>query len=264
MSRFRKAKAMASPMGGITEKGVSMSDEDEKADVAGSAADNPETAVQSVAAASEPEPDVDPSDGAESDGPADDVDESGANSQIESITPGKAGRRVSVSLRALVGAVIVLALIAGLGVMSWLYIGARADLKEDARQAADNGRAEQIALDYAVGAAKINYEDLNTWSTGLVKGATPDLKEKLSTAEKSMEQILIPLQWNSTALPLAAKVRSNVNGVYVVDAFVGVDTKTIQSPDGLQSTATYRITIDTGQDWQISEVGGIGSVVGQK
>jgi hypothetical protein len=79
-----------------------------------------------------------------------------------------------------------------------------------------------------------------------------------------MEQILAPLQWNSTAVPLVAKVRSRTNGIYVVDTFVGVETKTVQAPDGLQSTATYSITIDGSHDWQISEVGGIGSVVGKK
>jgi Mce-associated membrane protein len=45
---------------------------------------------------------------------------------------------------------------------------------------------------------------------------------------------------------------------------VGVQTKTVQAPDGLQSTATYSITVDSNHDWQISEVGGIGAVVGQK
>ena len=79
-----------------------------------------------------------------------------------------------------------------------------------------------------------------------------------------MEQILVPLQWKSTAVPLVAKVRSSANGIYVVDTFVGVETKTVQAPDGLQSTATYSITIDSQHDWQISDVGGIGAVVGQK
>jgi Mce-associated membrane protein len=59
-------------------------------------------------------------------------------------------------------------------------------------------------------------------------------------------------------------VRSNANGIYVVDTFVGVTTKTVQAPDGLASTATYSVTIDGNHDWQISEVGGVGSVIGQK
>ncbi|GAB5023413.1 hypothetical protein JHV675_53370 [Mycobacterium avium subsp. hominissuis] len=148
--------------------------------------------------------------------------------------------------------------------MTWLYLGEKAELDRQARQAADNSHAERVALDYAVDAAKIDTKNLDAWKKNLVKGTTPELREKLNSAAASMEQILAPLQWNSTAIPLAAKVRSNTNGIYIVDTFVGVETKTVQAPEGLQSTATYSITIDSNHDWQISEVGGIGAVVGQK
>ena len=79
-----------------------------------------------------------------------------------------------------------------------------------------------------------------------------------------MEQILVPLQWNSTAHPLVAKVRSDTGGVYVVDCFVSVLTKTVQAPEPLQSTATYSITIDSSKNWQITDVGGVGAVVEHK
>lgn len=172
--------------------------------------------------------------------------------------------RVSVSVRILVVATLIAGLAASVGVLAWLYIGAKARVDEQARQAANNSHAERIALDYAVGAAKINVQELDTWKKHLGNGTTPELKEKLSSAANSMDQLLVPLQWNSTATPLAAKARSNTNGIYIVDTFVGVETKTIQAPDGLQSTATYSITIDSNHDWQISDVGGIGAIVGQK
>ena len=76
-----------------------------------------------------------------------------------------------------------------------------------------------------------------------------------------MEQILVPLQWNSTSKPLAAKVHSSSGRVYVVDSFVSVLTKTAQSAEPLQSTATYSVTIDSSKDWQITDVGGIGAAV---
>jgi hypothetical protein len=79
-----------------------------------------------------------------------------------------------------------------------------------------------------------------------------------------MEQVLVPLQWSSSARPLVAKVRSTTGGVYVVDSFVSVDTKTIQSPDPLQSTATYSTTIDSNNNWLITDVGGIGSALEPK
>ena len=132
------------------------------------------------------------------------------------------------------------------------------------RQAANSSHAEQIALDYAVNAAVMDYKDLGPWKQNLVKGTTPELNDKLTKAATAMEQILLPLQWSSTAKPLAAKVRSDDNGVYVVDAFVGVMTKTVQAADTLQSTATYSITIDSNNAWKISDVGGIGSVVADK
>jgi hypothetical protein len=172
--------------------------------------------------------------------------------------------RVSVSVRTLAVGTLVAVLLASVGIMAWLYLGARARLDGQARQAANASHAEKVALDYAVGAARVDFKNLDAWKKNLVNGTTPELKEKLDSAGTSMEQILVPMQWNSTATPLVAKVRSNTNGIYVVDAFVGVLTKTMQAPDGLQSTATYSITIDSNHDWQISDVGGIGTVVGQK
>ena len=186
------------------------------------------------------------------------------DAQTKSTSSAQARRRVSVSVRTLLFTALVVALLGAIGTSTWLYLGEKTRRDDETRQASNNAHAERIALDYAVDAAKINFQDLNTWSAHLVKGTTPELKEKLNSAAKSMEQILEPLQWNSTAVPLAAKVRSNANGIYVVDTFVGVETKTVQAPDGLQSTATYSITIDSTHDWQISDVGGIGSVVGRK
>lgn len=171
-------------------------------------------------------------------------------------------RRVSVSVRALLLAALVTSLAAAVVVMAWLYLGARNQVNADARQAADNSHAEQIALHYAVDAAVMDFQKMDVWKKNLVQGTTPQLTDKLTKAATAMEQILAPLQWTSTAKPLAAKVRSNANGVYVVDAFVSVMTKTVQAPDSLQSTATYAVTIDRNQNWQISDVGGIAAVVG--
>jgi hypothetical protein len=42
------------------------------------------------------------------------------------------------------------------------------------------------------------------------------------------------------------------------------DQNDTQAPDNFQSTATYSITVDSTNGWQISDVGGIGAVVGAK
>jgi hypothetical protein len=172
-------------------------------------------------------------------------------------------RRVSLSVRTLTATAFV-ALVAAVAVMTWLYFGERGKVEAQLRQADNEQHAEQIALDYAVNAATMNFQDLNTWKGKLVNGTTPGLHDQLTKAATSMEQLLVPLEWNSTSQPLVAKVRSETNGIYVVDTFVSVLTKTTQAPDSLQSTATYSITIDSKNNWQISDVGGIGAVVGAK
>jgi Mce-associated membrane protein len=172
--------------------------------------------------------------------------------------------QVSISLRSFLKAAVIVALVGAVGVLAWLYVGAQRKLDEQTRRSENNAHAEKVALDYAVNAAAMNFQDLNAWKVKLIAGTSPELKEKLTQAAASMEQILVPLEWSSTARPLAAKVRSVTGGAYVVDSFVGVLTKTVQSPDPLQSTATYSVTIDSAKNWQITDVGGIGSVVEPK
>jgi hypothetical protein len=169
------------------------------------------------------------------------------------------GRRLSISVKSLVVAVLIAAVAAAAGVMGWLYLDTRQQFDNLTRQDGDNGHAEQVALDYAVNAAVMDYKDLGPWKQKLVQGTTPELGDKLTKAANAMEQIVLPLQWTSTAKPLAAKVRSHINGVYIVDAFVSVMTKTVQAPDNLQSTATYSVTIDSNNSWHITDVGGIGA-----
>jgi Mce-associated membrane protein len=170
-------------------------------------------------------------------------------------------RQVSISLRSLAVTVITVGLIAAVSVMTWLYLGAKHELAEQATKLGNTSHAEQVALDYAVNAAVMSYKDLGPWKQNIVKGTTPELADKLTKAAGAMEQIVMPLQWSSTAKPLAAKLRSENKGVYIVDAFVSVMTKTVQSPDELQSTATYAVTVDSNNAWKISDVGGIAAVV---
>ncbi|SPX87989.1 Uncharacterised protein [Mycobacteroides abscessus] len=172
-------------------------------------------------------------------------------------------RRVSLSVKTLLVSATIVLLAVGLAVTTWLYFGERATLQAGARATANRQKAEQTAMDYAVNAAAMNFQDLNSWKTQLVKGTTPELSSKLSKAATSMEQLLVPLQWTSTAKPLTAKVRSEGDGAYVIDTFVSVLTKTTQAPDNLQSTATYSITLDA-SSWLITDVGGIGAVAAGK
>lgn len=174
----------------------------------------------------------------------------------------KTYRRVSISLRTLLVTAAIVIVVVGFGVLTWLYVGVKQEFADQARQSADRARAEQIALDYATNAAAMNFKDIDAWKAKLVAGTSQELATRLSGAADQMEQILVPLQWVSTAQPLAAKVRSHTGSAYTVDAFVSVLTKTAQGPDPLQSTATYSVTIDADQDWKITDVGGIGAAMG--
>lgn len=171
------------------------------------------------------------------------------------------GRQLSISVRSLVLTVVIIVLVAGYATLTWLYVGAQRRLDAQSRDSANAAHAEQIALEYATNAAAMNFKDMNGWKAKLVAGTTQKLKDRLSEAAGQMEQILVPLQWDSTARPLAAKVRSRNGGSYTVDAFVSVLTKTVQGPDPLQSTATYSVTVDSNQNWQITDVGGIDAAV---
>lgn len=175
-----------------------------------------------------------------------------------------APKSVSVSLRVLVAGVAIAVLAVAVAALSWLYLDARSQIKAQATRSDNAAHAEKIALDYAVNAATMDFKDLRGWHVRLVAGTSPELTKKLSDAGTSMEQVLVPLQWSSTAQPLVAKVRSVNGGIYVVDSFVSVQTKTVQAPEALQSTATYSTTIDSNNNWQITDVGGIGSAMGPK
>jgi hypothetical protein len=173
-------------------------------------------------------------------------------------------RSISFSVRSLVIAALIAILVGAAGTMTWLYIGAQRRLDAQATESANDAHAEKIALDYAVNAATMDYKDLQAWKVKLVAGTSQELNKKLSDAANSMEQIMVPLEWTSTAEPLVAKVRSRTNGAIIVDCFVSVQTKTVQASEALQSTATYGLTIDSNNQWLITDVGGVGSVIRPK
>ncbi|MFI2478862.1 hypothetical protein [Nocardia xishanensis] len=64
-----------------------------------------------------------------------------------------------------------------------------------------------------------------------------------------------PLRWTSSATPIAAKAMSDENGVYVVNAFLNVTSTSAQTPDGGMTTVTYKVTVNKGEGWKITDVG---------
>ncbi|MFE0750808.1 hypothetical protein [Gordonia sp. NPDC058843] len=165
----------------------------------------------------------------------------------------------SVSLRSiLIGAVAVL-VVGAMALLGWQWMSASDEVDRLEATAADNAAAEKVALDYATGAADMSFENPDEWRTLLTKGTSPELSERLRRASTQMEQLLRPLQWSSTAQPIAAKVESVDGDTYQVVAFVNVQTTNVQAPSGIESTATYRVTMDKSQNWLITAISSTGS-----
>lgn len=196
-----------------------------------------------------------------------DADERDGESSVEGSVRGQAavattgprrGRPLVIALTA-----AVLALATAVVVLAVLFAGDRGELRDLRAETERSEHAQQVALEYATAAAQMDYQDLAGWNENLVAGTSPELTEKLKTAASSMEQVIVPLQWTSSAQPIAAQVVENNGEVYTVAAFVNVNTKNAESPEGVQSTATYTVTLDRAKDWLITDVGGV-NPVGQK
>lgn len=170
----------------------------------------------------------------------------------------------SISVKSLALALVAVVLVIGVAALGWKLHAATTEVDDMKATASGNAHAEQVALDYAVGAAEMNFQDLPGWRSKLTAGTSPELTNTLTQAATSMEQIITPLQWVSSSVPVTAKVRSESDGIYVVDCFVSVLTKNSQAPEGIQSTATYSLTLDSANNWTITDVGGIDSAVAPK
>ncbi|WP_405167438.1 hypothetical protein OG203_21600 [Nocardia sp. NBC_01499] len=167
--------------------------------------------------------------------------------------PGTVSIRVStVLLTAAIAALVV-----AVCVLAGFLWSARGDIADRNTKAADEQKAERISTDYAVGAATLNYQDINGWVNRLKSNTTPQLANKYDAVGSKLEQILVPLKWTSTATPVTAKVVSEQGSVYKVNVFVNVSSTTAQNPEGVQTVATYNVTMDKNADWKITDVGGI-------
>ncbi|MBF6187129.1 MULTISPECIES: hypothetical protein [Nocardia] len=189
--------------------------------------------------------------------PAEDIEPGQPREAAESAPARPKGATVSIPLST-IGWSVALAVATVLAVVfGALWWSARDDLDERDARAADERRAEQVATDYAVGAATVNYQDVTAWVGKLKANTTPQLATKFDATAPKLEQILVPLKWTSTASPIAAEVASEADGTYKVNVFVNVTSTNAQSPEGAQTTVTYTVTLDKNADWKITDVGGV-------
>ncbi|MGX1806072.1 hypothetical protein ACWIGI_10200 [Nocardia sp. NPDC055321] len=172
-------------------------------------------------------------------------------------TADKATRTLSIRLSTVFAATAALAAVVAIVVLSVLLVSARGELSDRTASEADQRRAEQVATDYAVGAATVNYQDGAAWLTRLKANTVPELAGKFDATAPTLQEVLGPLQWVSTAQPIAARVTSETGGRYQVEVFVNVTSTNAQSPQGGQTTVTYTVTVDRDTDWKIADVGGL-------
>lgn len=168
---------------------------------------------------------------------------------------GSGGRQVTLSMRAVVLGVVTLLVVATLGIFVYRDVSARNQLGDLRADIDARTTAEKVAGEYAVTAATLNYQDLTPWISNMKKGVSADLQKQYDLIGKTMEQVLTPLRMTTTANLIQAKTLSVSGDVYRVQAVVGVNTTTVQLPNGAPTTAVYAITLDRAQDWLITSVG---------
>ncbi len=165
-------------------------------------------------------------------------------------------RTLSIRLSTVLTACAIAVLLVVAIVFGCLYWSARSTLADRDTTTANDKHAEDIASNYAVGASTIDFHDVNSWIARLKSGTTPQLAAKFDASAPELEQILLPLQWTSKATPLSATVTSESGGIYKVNAYLNINSTSVQSADGAQTTVSYSLTIDRNSDWKITDVGG--------
>ncbi|QIS15654.1 hypothetical protein [Nocardia arthritidis] len=186
----------------------------------------------------------------------------------------RGGRALGVGLLAAIVVVLTIALISAVTLLFSVqqdrnHLSAERDrleaelitLKSD-RAGRDAGTAEfekveQLATGYAVGAAAVDYQDIDGWVARLKANTTAQLASKFDTTAIQLRDIVVPLRWKSTATAISSKVISVVGGTYKVNVFLNVHTTNAQSPGGNESTVTYTVTLDRALGWKVTDVGGL-------
>src|SRR5437899_1823285 len=102
------------------------------------------------------------------------------------------GVSISMPLSALIAISIAVVMIVVAVVLGGFLWSARSDLARRDAGAADDNHAEQVATRYAVGAASIKFDDLNSWIGQLEAGTSPQLANKFDATAPKLEEILTP------------------------------------------------------------------------
>ncbi|MEV6431474.1 hypothetical protein [Nocardia sp. NPDC051463] len=127
---------------------------------------------------------------------------------------------VSIQISTVIRGAVIAALVVAVCMLSGLLWSTRHDITQRDDRAANDRKAEQVATEYSVGAATVNYQDINAWVVKLKANTAPQLANKFEATGPELEQILVPLKWTSSATPITAKVMSERDGIFKVNVFV--------------------------------------------
>ncbi|MVU75680.1 hypothetical protein GPX89_00285 [Nocardia sp. ET3-3] len=175
---------------------------------------------------------------------------------VESKAPA-AAKTVSLKLSTLLIAAAAVVLVGALITVTVLWQSARGEVNDRNTQAANDAHAQQVATDWAVGAATINVADPNAWIAKLKTNATPELAKKWDAATPQLQQFVDILKLNSSATVLSSQVMSRDNGAYKVNVYLNTNNTNVQNPDGVLTTIYYTITVDAKNDWKVADAGGV-------
>ncbi|KAA8883738.1 hypothetical protein F3087_37360 [Nocardia colli] len=122
--------------------------------------------------------------------------------------------------------------------------------------AADTVRAKQVAGDYAIVNATLDYRDFDGWLNRIKADASPELARRFDAQAPELKKVFIPAKWVSTATLIDAGIRAGHDGIYQVEVLLDVKTITTMEPAGMRSAITYFITVDEHAGWKITDISG--------
>ncbi len=150
--------------------------------------------------------------------------------------------------------IVVLAVVAGVAIYE--AVDYRDDYRSLTTANADAQRAQDVASDYAVKAALIDYRNFDPWFASLKTGVNDTMSKQFAGSEPALRDLLGQLQWVSKGTLVGSDIKSQNDGKYVVQVFVEVQVTNVQSPAGVKTTALYPITVDKNNGYAITDISG--------
>jgi len=116
-------------------------------------------------------------------------------------------------------------------------------------------RPRQIAEQYALGAAAMDYRDMAAWKKRVVWHTSPELTRTLEAAAADLDEVARGVDMVSTASEANSVMAPSTDPkVTIVKVFVNVTTKSSVRPEGFTSIASYKLTMDNTRDYLITDV----------